>query len=86
MAKKKLERVYLTDDERRILAGLQDEWNGKPDKKSCDAFVSAEALPQIQQLNAGKFGADIISKDKAAKLLWKRRVQVRVPTLKHWIG
>jgi hypothetical protein len=70
------ERVYLTDEEKKVLAGLLNEWNEKPDKKSRDAFVSSEALPKIQQLNISKYGSDIISKDKAAKMLWECRIQV----------
>ena len=70
------DRVYLNDDEKKILAGLLKEWNDKPDKKSRDAFISSEALPKIQQLNISKYGPDIISKDKAAKMLWECRIQV----------
>jgi len=83
MPKKNAERVYLNDEEKKILAGLIDEWNGKGDKKSRDAFVAGEALPKIQELNVEKFGPTIISKDKAAKLLWERRVQVRIPKENH---
>jgi hypothetical protein len=78
MAKSKTkERVYLSEEEKTILAGLLEEWNRQPGKKSRDSFVSAEALPKIQQLNLSKFGPDIISKDREAKITWERRVQVR---------
>jgi hypothetical protein len=78
MARKRAEKVYLTDEEKKILGGLLEEWNGKPDKKSRDSFVSAEALPKVQQLNLSRFGPDIISRDKAAKILWDSRVQVPI--------
>jgi hypothetical protein len=74
------ERIYLTDEEKKVLAGLLTEWNEKPDKKSRDAFISSEALPKIQQLNISKYGPDIISKDKAAKMLWDCRIQVSYST------
>lgn len=76
MVKKSTGRVYLDDEEKKVLARLLEEWNGKPDKKARDTFVSAEALPRIQQLNLSKFGPDIISRDKAAKALWDGRVKV----------
>jgi hypothetical protein len=79
MAKHKTKgRVYLSEEEKKILASLLEEWNGKPDKKSRDSFISAEALPKIQQLNLSTFGPEIISKDKEAKITWERRVQVRI--------
>src|SRR5258708_39962630 len=83
MAKKNAERVYLNDEEKKILAGLIDEWNGKGGKKSRDAFVAGEALPKIQQLNEEKFSPTIISKDKAAKLLGEKRGQGRIPKENH---
>jgi len=76
MVKKTTVRVFLNDEEKKVLAGLLEEWNSKPDKKTRDAFISGEALPRIQQLNLSKFGPDIISRDKAAKLLWDSRVKV----------
>lgn len=80
MAKGKAkERVYLREEEKDILAGLLDRWNTQPDKKSRDAFVSAEALPKVQQLNMEKFGPEIIARDKEAKIMWERRCQVRYP-------
>ena len=70
------QRTYLTDEKRKVLDGLLDEWGRKADKRSRDAFISYEALPKIQQLNLSKYGLDIISKDKAAKELWDRRAEV----------
>lgn len=76
--KKTKQRTYLTEEEKRVLGPLVEEWSKKADKKSRDAFVSAEALPKIQALNLSRYGPDIISKDKAAKELWDKRIQVRV--------
>jgi hypothetical protein len=76
--KKQTERIYLTEDEKKILRPLVEAWVGQPDKKSRDAFVAAEALPKIQEINVSKFSPDIISRDKAAKLLWEKRIQVRL--------
>jgi hypothetical protein len=70
------DRTYLTEDEKNVLGPLLEDWNGKPNKKARDAFISAEAIPKIQQLNLSKFGPDVISKDKAARALWERRIQV----------
>jgi hypothetical protein len=70
------QRVYLAEEEKNILASLLDEWNNKPNKKIRDAFIMSEALPKIQALNPSQYGAEIISKDKAAKSMWERRVQV----------
>jgi len=57
-----------------------------PNKKAHDAYISAEALPKIQLLNSMKFGPEIISKDKAAKALWKRRIQVSGDTSSTVLG
>jgi len=72
----KKDRTYLTEEEKKILLDLLDNWNELPNKKARDAYISAEALPKIQLLNSTKFGPEIISKDKAAKALWERRIQV----------
>jgi hypothetical protein len=77
MVKKPSGRVYLSDEEKKVLAGNLQEWNGNPSKKSRDAFISAEVLPKIQALNLSKFSSEILSRDKAAKILWDSRVQVR---------
>jgi hypothetical protein len=74
-----MERVYLDDEERKILAAFLDDWNHKPDKKTRDAFVSGEVLPKVQSLNPLKFGPEVISVDKSAKLMWESRVKVSVP-------
>jgi hypothetical protein len=72
------DRIYLTEEEKKVLIPLLDTWNEKPNKKARDEFLSSEALPKIQQLNITKCGPDIISKDKAAKALWEKRIQVSV--------
>lgn len=79
------QRVYLSEEEKKLLAGLLEEWNSKTDKKSRDNFISAEALPKIQALNMSQYGPDIISTDKAAKLRWENRIQVSTPTYFHYI-
>jgi hypothetical protein len=48
MVKKPSGRVYLSDEEKKVLAGNLQEWNGNPSKKSRNAFISAEVLPKIQ--------------------------------------
>jgi len=75
MAKNKAkQRVYLNDEEKKVLESLLGEWNSKPDKKTHDSFISSEVLPKIQQLNP-----EVISRDKEAKMVWEDRVQVRLP-------
>ena len=74
--RKSTERIYLAEEEIKVLAESLEEWNDKPDKKTRDGFVAAEILPKIQQLNLEKFGPDMLSKDKAAKILWERRIKV----------
>jgi len=71
------ERVYLTDEEKKVLQSQLDEWDSKPDKTSRDAFLFSEVLPKIQQLNPDKYGPDIVSRNKEQKLLWERRAEVR---------
>jgi len=75
------QRVYLSEKEKKVLAGFLDKWNGKPDKKSRDSFIFLEVLPQIQQLNMPKYGPEIISRDKEAKMVWEGRVQVSLPSI-----
>jgi len=70
------ERIYLEGEEIKVLQDSLDEWNGKPDKKSRDAFVVAAVLPKIQQLNLDRFGPENLTKDKSAKILWERRIKV----------
>lgn len=74
--RQKKDRIFLTDEERTILRSLLPEWNGKGNKKSRDAFVSSEAIPQIQQLNLDQYGPEVVSRDKPAKVLWEKRMQV----------
>jgi len=72
------ERTYLTEEEQNMMKPLILEWMGKKDKNSKDAFIASDILPKIQALNPEKYGPDIISKDKASKEMWDKRVQVRV--------
>jgi hypothetical protein len=81
MAKTKTDRVYLTEEEKKLLAGMLEEWNSKPNKKTRDDFISTEALPTIQQMNITTCGPEIIRKDKAANVLWNKRIQVRLSSL-----
>jgi hypothetical protein len=74
--KKTNQRIYLTEDEKKVLGQLLAEWAEKNGKKERDAFVSSEAIPKIQQLNLTQFSPEIISQDKAAKSLWERRIEV----------
>jgi hypothetical protein len=69
-------RIYLSEEEKTILGGLLADWVARPDKKSRDAFISSEVVPLIQQLNMDEYGPEHISKDKVAKELWERRIQV----------
>ena len=69
-------RVYLTEAEKDVLKGTLEAWNEKTNKKCRDSFVATDILPQIQALNLDKYGPDIISKDKEAKVLWERRIKV----------
>ena len=70
------ERVYLTEEEKKVLQLHLEEWDSKPDKTSRDAFLVSEVLSKIQQLNPNKYGPDIVSRNKELKLLWERRAEV----------
>jgi hypothetical protein len=70
------ERVYLTEEEKKVLQCQLDDWDSKPDKTSRDAFLASDVLPKIQQLNPEKYGPDIVSRNKEQKLLWERRAEV----------
>lgn len=70
------ERVYLTEEEKKILQSHLNEWDSKADKTSRDAFLSSEILPKIQQLDPEKYGPDVVSRNKEHKLLWERRAEV----------
>jgi hypothetical protein len=72
----KSDRTYLTEEEVQVLEQRLTEWNDKADKKSREAFVIGEILPLIQQLNMEKFGPEMLEKDKAAKILWEKRIKV----------
>ena len=72
------ERTYLTEEEQNVMKPVISDWMGKKDKNSKDAFIASDILPKIQALNLEKYGPDIISKDKASKEMWDKRVQVRV--------
>jgi hypothetical protein len=74
--RKTKERTYLNNEEKAILEASKAVWAGKNDKQSRDAYISSEVLPKIQQLNPDRYGADVISKDKASKELWEKRIQV----------
>ena len=52
------------------------EWCSKPDKKTRDTFITAEVLPKLQALNLDNYGPAVIERDKAAKILWERCIQV----------
>ena len=75
-AKKGNDRIYLREEERAVLQSMLQEWNGKPNKKTRDAFVSGVAVPKIQELNDKEYGPEIISKNKVAKVQWEKRVSV----------
>jgi hypothetical protein len=75
-ATKKTDRIYLRDDETKVLQSLLQEWSDKSDKKSRDAFVSGTAVPKIQGLNVKDYGPDVISTSKVAKVQWEKRVTV----------
>jgi len=81
MAKNKAkQRIYLSEEEKKVLASLLNEWNSQLDKKSRDSFITSEALPKIQAMNMSKYGPEVISRDKEAKKVWEERVQVGFPT------
>lgn len=76
-SRSKSEKTYLTEEEIKVLEEHLTEWNEKPDKKSREAFVVSSILPLVQQVQIEKFGAEKISKDKEAKMLWEKRIKVR---------
>jgi hypothetical protein len=75
-ASKKNDRIYLRDEETKVLQSLLQEWSDKADKKTRDAFVSGTAVPKIQDLNVTEYGPDMISTNKVAKVQWEKRVSV----------
>jgi hypothetical protein len=70
------ERVFLTEEEKKILQSHLQEWDSKPDKTSRDAYLSSVVLPLIQQLHPDKYGPEVVSRNKEQKVLWERRAQV----------
>lgn len=70
------ERVYLNEEEKKILQSKLDEWDSKPDKNSRDSFLISEILPKIQQLDPQRYGPDVVSRNKEQKILWERRAEV----------
>ena len=76
MVNQSREKCYLLPEEKDILRQMLDEWYSKPDKKTRDTYVTAQVLPKLQALNMDKYGPDVIEKDKEAKILWERRIQV----------
>ena len=74
--KKSKDKTYLTNEELKLLDSHLVEWSSKPDKKSRDAYVTTEVFPSIQKMNMEKFGPDILSNNKVAKLLWEKRMKV----------
>ena len=75
-ASKKNDRIYLREEETKVLQSLLQEWSDKTDKKNRDAFVSGTALPKIQDQNAKEYGPEGISTNKVAKVQWEKRVTV----------
>lgn len=74
-SKKTKDRVYLTEEEKKVLQAHLDDWDSKPDKTSREAFLCSEVLPKIQQLNPDKYGPDVVSRNKEHKILWERRAE-----------
>lgn len=73
---KKNDRIYLRDEETKVLQSLLQEWADLPNKNSKDAFVSGTAVPRIQELNGKEYGPEVISTSKVAKVQWDKRVCV----------
>jgi hypothetical protein len=47
------------------------------DKRSREAYISTTVASKIQEMNVRQFGAEIIARDKEAKTLWEKRLEVR---------
>ena len=75
-ASKKTNRIYLRDEETGILQSHLQEWSDKPNKRLRDAFVSGTVVAEIQAVNGKDYGSEVISKNKAAKAEWEKRVSV----------
>lgn len=70
-------RCYMTDQEKDVLRQMLPIWSNMTDRKSREAYILTTVASKIQQLNLPQFGPEIIARDKEAKTLWERRVQVR---------
>jgi len=76
--KQKKGRIYLAKAEKDVLQELLPLWTEKENKKSRETFIISTVLPRIQELNMSQFSQDIISRDKEAKKLWEKRIQVSI--------
>jgi len=52
-------------------------WSNMTDKRSREAYISTTVASKIQEMNVRQFGAEIIARDKEAKTLWEKRLEVR---------
>lgn len=75
-SKSKKGRCYLTQEEREVLRQMLPVWSNMTDKKSRQAYILTTVASKIQQLNLQQFGPEIIARDKEAKTLWEKRLQV----------
>ena len=69
-------RCYLTQEEKDVLRQMLPIWSNMTDKKSRQAYILTTVASKIQEMNAQQFGPEIISRDKEAKTLWEKRLQV----------
>lgn len=69
-------KCYLLPEEKDILREMLADWCSQPDKKTRDTLITSQVLPKLQALNMDKYGPDVIERDKEAKILWERRIQV----------
>jgi len=70
-------RCYLTQEEKDVLRQMLPVWSNMTDKKSREAYILTTVATKIQQMNLQQFGLEVISRDKKAKTLWDKRLQVR---------
>ena len=47
------------------------------DKKSQEAYILTTVVSKIQDMNLQQFGPEIISREKEAKTLWEKKLQVK---------
>jgi hypothetical protein len=82
-------RIYLTNAEKDLLQQYLPTWSKKDDKRSREAYLLSTVIPGIQEINLQQFSPEIISRDKEAKKLWERRIEVpsaftsMISSLKH---